>query len=282
MTEINKEILEREKVYIKAKKKNTLMIVVVVVLIVYLFFFISKALIPKPMTDQGMVTKIGEQTAFAENRTYTLLSAEYSSDQKVMEIMISFQNSNYDNINDYFFALTSSGADPKDILINEVYNEDLFTVIRLENLKKNYREINLLFAPKEGKIENVTDDMTGTIILNKYNVDEVEKINLDKSKKDYLKDRLQKIIASLYEKLDRQNSKLEELLNRKTALENEISNSEKDEKYMTADELKQKEKEIEDNKNRLLETEKEITEQEKKIENTKNDIKDAESKATNL
>lgn len=279
---MNKEEMEREKIYINPKKRNTFVVLLIAIIAVYLFFFTSKILIPEPITDKSMVTKIGDTTDFAQNRTYTLLSAEYSPDQMVMEIMITFQNLNYDNVNDYYYAITSTGADPSDIIINNLYNEDLFTVIRLENLKKNYGEIDLLFAPKVGKIEDVTDDMTGTIILNKYNVDEKNMIDLEKTKEDYLQDRLEKIIDELYKKLNRQEEKLELLINRKTALEDEISNSEKDADYMTAGELYEQEKAINENKEELEETKKEIETQKKRIANTQNDIKDAESKSADM
>lgn len=279
MGKIKKEILEKEKIYHERKKSRMPIYMSIVVLIIYAFFFTSKLTIPQPISSKEQVTELGYAEEFAENRTVTLVSAEYSKEQKILELVLNFKNKNYDNVNDYFYSLTSTNADPADIKIDEIFNEDLFTVIRLSNVKKNYREIEFLLAPRIGEISDVTDDMTASIILNKYNVTLVDRIDTSKSREDYLKERLARLVDQLEKNLKRQEKKLEKLNDQKTAFKVEINNSQKEQKYMTAEEIAESNTRNEENQERILQVEEDIRKQESKIAKTKKEIEDAKAKA---
>lgn len=279
MGKIKKEILEKEKIYHERKKSRMPIYMSIVVLIIYAFFFTSKLTIPQPISSKEQVAELGYAEEFAENRTVTLVSAEYSKEQKILELVLNFKNKNYDNVNDYFYSLTSINADPADIKIDEIFNEDLFTVIRLSNVKKNYREIEFLLAPRIGEISDVTDDMTASIILNKYNVTLVDRIDTSKSREDYLKERLARLVDQLEKKLKSQEKKLEKLNDQKTAFKAEINNSQKEQKYMTSEEIAESNTRNEENQERILQVEEDIRKQESKIAKTKKEIEDAKAKA---
>lgn len=282
MSENKKEVLEKEKIYHEKRKTRMPIYIVICVLLVYVFFFTSKITIPQPITNETNVTILGKEEEFANNRSVTLVSAEYSREQELIELVLSLKNDNYDNVNNYYYALTAVNERSSKIKIKEVFNEELFTVIRLYNVKKNYREIEFLLAPKIGEISDVTDDITANIILNKYNVTSVNKIKTDKTKMDYLQDRLIGIVSQLEEKLHRQEENLEKLQIQKSSLEEEIINSEKEQKYMTEKEIQEAADRNQSNQDLIDETIMTIEKQKKKIEKTQAEIKDAKEKADAL
>ncbi len=273
-----KEIRERNKPYHKKPKRKTPIYASTAVCIIYIFFFLSNIIIPKPITAASGVTKIGEETDFAEKRTYTLISCQYSEEQELMEIVMQFTNNNYDRINEYHYALTLSDASPSKADLEEKYNEDLFTVLHIKNLPKGYGEMELLFAPKTVSALDVTDDITGTIILNKHNVENVNYINPDKAKSAYLKERLDGMIIHLGERLDRQQKKLDQLRTTRQALLDEAQSYEENKKYMTADEIAQMEETVKMNQEDAIKLEAEIEKQERKISKTQGKITEARQK----
>lgn len=282
MDESKKEILEKEKIYHKKKKARTPIYIVIGVLIIYAFFFTSKLTIPQPITSEKDVTALGVEEEYTENRSVTLVSAEYSKDQEIMEIVLNLKNNNYDNVDMYYYALTAMNEKSSKIKIKEIFNEDLFTVIRLEGVKKNYREIEFMLAPKVGDINEISDEMTATVILNKYNVDTVNRINTSKTKTDYLQERLVGMVDQLKDRLERQEDKLQQLKTKKSSLEKEITDSEKEQKYMTAEEVQEMTERNQSNQDTILETDELIKKQQKKIEKTQREIKDAKEKAAAL
>ncbi len=281
MSKEKKEISEKNRMYQK-KRKSVVRICIFAVVMIYAFFFTSKLIIPAPLTGPGEVTRIGQEAEYAENRTCSLISADYAQEQELMEIVLTFTNENYDGIDDYYYALECTGASTKKLTIKEVYHEDLFTVLRIQNLPKGYHELTLLYAPKLVAMEEVTDDMTGKVILNKHNVEETAKIDTGKNRADYYKERLSAMEDALEEKLARQQAKLSELEIRKKALEDEIMEIEENRLYMTADEIQMQQERAISNTEEIAGTDEEIILQKKRIEAIKESIKDVREKENAL
>lgn len=283
MSDSSKDIKEKEKIYHKKTKAKYPIIMAACIVMVYAFFFTSQLTLPEHISDRNLTTKIGQENDFSENRSYTLVSAKYSEEQKVMEVILNLQNENYDNVNDYYYALTSVGEDSSDIKINEVYNEDLFTVVRFENLDPSFREINFMIAPKTvNDIAEVKDEDTASIILNKYNISDVQHIDLDKTKTEYAIERLEGMVGTLNERLDRQKEKLQELNTQLQALKDEESLLNEESKYMTDSEVEERKEHIQQNDNLQAEIEQEIVKQENKIKNTEAEIANAKSTIDSL
>lgn len=237
---IQREITEKNKIYKKSAdpvlKRN---IILIIVIAIYVFLFLSKWILPIPVTGKNEVTKIGEDVDFALGRTATLVSAEYDHDKNIMELVVNFTNTNYDGYNDYYYAHEIKKGSSADIILDEVYHEDLLTVLRLENVPANYSELTLYFAPKYTELENVTDDMTGEFILNKYNV--VEKtLELNKTREAYLEERMNGIIEGYQKTLERQKEKIEKWQYQIESLDAENADLKKNDLYMTDDEIAQK------------------------------------------
>lgn len=276
--QIKKELNEKNKAYKGSGKTKAPLIAIAVIVLIYAFFFTSKFFINQPVTDAEDVTALGAETEFAENRTFTLCKAIYSPEQEMMEIVIQFNNKNYDNVNDYYYTLTCTGAKSKKMTIKEIYAEELFNVIRIENVPKKYSEIEFLFAPKVVEMSDVTDEITGSIILNENNV-KFAKVKTDKTKESYYKDRLSGVKKVAESNLKKEKKHMAQLKENEKALQSEADDLEKNKKYMTNDEIKEKEAAIKANEESLInnkneqrkaadliqEYEKELAEAEKRI-----------------
>ena len=171
-----------------------------------------------------------------------------------------------------------SNAKTSKVELEEKYNEDLFTVLHIKNLPKGYGDMELLFAPKTTTEDAVTDDITGTAILNRHNVESVGYIDPGKTKSAYLKDRLDGMIASLEERLGRQQKKLDKLRTTKQALMDEAQSYEENKKYMTADEIARMDETVKLNQEDAAKLGSEIENQKQKISKTQEKITEARQK----
>lgn len=273
-----KDINEKNKIYAakrKGKKKRN--IAIGAVLCIYTFLFASSFVLPSELSSASEVTEMGSEIEFAENRAVTLVSATYDESKELMELVMNFKNNNYDNIDDYYYAVELAGTSSRGVITNEIYNDNLITVIRVEHLPKNYDEMTFLFAPKAGELTTVTDEMTGEIILNKYNVT-IGSVDLNKSKTDYLIDRMDSIIKNYEKRLERKNKQLKEVENRISALEGEIADLEKNEMYMTEEEIARKQQTILNNQDEIVEAQEELNKYKAQISQIEEDIREAEAR----
>lgn len=279
--ETEKEVCEKNKIYLKKQKEKRIYIILAAIVSIYCFFFLSSFILPQKTTSAEDVTVIGKEINFAENRTVTLVRADYSGEQKMMEIVLYFTNQNYDNVNSYYYAFSLTGASTKGLVVDEVFNEELFTVLRIKDLPKDYGEMTLYFAPKTVEESQITDEITGTVILNQYNV-EKKSIDLNKSRRDYLIERLELVIGEYKTTLERQTKKLEDLQTTAAALETENKEIKENKLYMTDYEIQQREQTIIENEDMLVEVKEEIKLQEEKVKATRAEIKAAENKKNKL
>ena len=272
-----KEIKEKNKIYHKQKKRKSKYYLIGAVVIIYCFFFLSSLILPAQRTDKADTTPVGEPVPFAENRTVTLVDAKYSKEQELMEIVLHFTNQNYDNVNEYYYALTLAGASTKGMKVEEIYNEDLFTVLRVKDVPPKYTEMTILFAPKVVDETDITDEITGTVTLNKFNVTSAT-IELNKARTAYLAERMNLVIANYEKQLSRQKNKLEELQQMEAAIISENEEFEKNKKYMTDQEISEKELVIIEKQDTLVEVREDIATQKAKIQNTQDKIDESKKK----
>lgn len=269
-----RELEQKNQVYRKAKRSRKPYYLIGSILLVYLFFFCSNLIFPQGEVHKAGATKPGEAVPFAENRTVTLIQATYSPDQELMEIVLQYTNENYDNVNDYYYTMTLAGADTKGLTVNPRFEEPLITVLLIPNLPEDYRELTLLFAPKTVSMDQITDDITGTVVLNEYNVIEGT-VDRSKTKSAYLKERLEVILASYEKTLQRQEKQKAKLENRIEALLSEQDAFQENKRYMTEEEVEQGEDLLLKNETELMEVREELKQQEARIKETKKLIEDA-------
>lgn len=262
----------------KKTTKSTIILIVIVSLI-YLFFFTSKFTLPNPITNKSDTTKIGEKYSYGDNRNFTLLSCEYSKENREMEIILDLENNSYDISNEYYYAATVLGAS-NNIEIEEILNEQLLAVYKIKKLK-NFDEVTFMLAPKSKDINSVTDEDTAFIILNKHNVSKVDNIFF-KNKEDYLLIRLEKGIENYKNRISKLKNKITKLENQKNNVILENEELENNKKYLTEDEIVSAKNKQLDNQNLIKEIETNIKNNHYELEELTKKYNEAQIKIKNL
>ncbi len=269
------------KLYKYDKHKKLISGIIVAMLIILIFFFLSNLLLPAKLVDKGEVTKIGTEYEFDYLRTFTVYEMSYSRSQQMLEVVMEFANENYDGIDDYYYALSLSGANSKGVRIDESIHDSLITVIRISGVR-SFDEAQLLFAPKYGRMEDATDAQTGIITMNKYNLKMVNEINTAKTKVAYLIDRIEIIIENLEKRLIRENNKLEDLQRQIESLKKENIELEDNKSFLTKDELDAVDAKITKNKETINKTNEAKRQKEQQIDYLQKKLNEANSKKEEL
>lgn len=225
---------------------RTTRVFLLVLIIGYLFFFTSNMTIPDKITSKEETTKINEVNEYMDGRTCQLLSATYDREQETMEVIVHLTNNTYDGVDSYYIAEKLNNGSTKNLVTKEVLDDPLMTVIRISNLKPHYREMQLMLAPKLTSVDKVKDSQTAFITLNKYNVTQGT-IDLNKTKQDYLAERLQNVLDSYqkeFNNLTRKDNDLEQQIENATKQNEDL---EKNKLYMSSKEIDNANSQIADN-----------------------------------
>lgn len=225
---------------------RTTRIFLLVLIIGYLFFFTSNMTIPDKITSKEETTKINEVNEYMDGRSCQLLSATYDREQETMEVIVHLTNNTYDGIDSYYIAEKLNNGSTKNLVTREVLDDPLMTVIHISNLKPHYREMQLMLAPKLTSVDKVKDSQTAFITLNKYNVTQGT-IDLNKTKQDYLAERLQNVLDSYqkeFNNLTRKDNDLEQQIENATKQNEDL---EKNKLYMSSKEIDNANSQIADN-----------------------------------
>lgn len=277
----NPEQQEANRLYRKPQRSGKVWYGIGIVLLIYLGFFCSNWILPQQLTPADAVTRPGEAQNFAENRSVRLIKATYSPRQEVMELLLQFTNENYDNVEDYYYALELAGVKAKGLQVEEVFHEPLVTVLRIEDMPRSYQEMQLYVAPKTVPMDQVTDSITGTLILNRHNVTEGQ-IDRKQTRTGYLKERLDAVITD-YEKIQKRQEDVQaEYETKIAALEAENQEIVENRRYRTDAESRRKEEDRLDNEEQISELRELVREQEQKVAATKREIQKAMEKRQSL
>jgi len=233
----------------RSRGKLTAIVVVIVLVCAFGFFFSSKLWMPTSVSITGDVARSGEEMEYADGRKATFISATFSPDQKLIEIILQLENTTLDGVDAYYYAAKISGGNEEYPEVKEVFADPLMMVLRIETTK--FDEIELYFAPKTAAMEDISDSETGTLVLNKHNVTE-GKIDNNKTKNEYLKERIDIVIASYESKLARQNKQIAELVKEISELTKQNAELKDREKYLTPDEVSEAEILITENINLII------------------------------
>lgn len=234
---------EYEKLYRGKDPNRKLIIWAIVVGAIYLFFFTSRLILSEPISSAVETTEIGKNVQYGEQRAFRLLEAVYSPADECMEIVLELSNGAYDNVNEYYYAAEIINGNSSDLDIQEVYNEDLLTVLRVFNVPERYKELALYLAPRTVAQRDVTDEMTGTVILNERNVIS-GKIEFNKTESAYLEERLSVIIKAQEKELKQAEKEKSKIKTQISVVENARAELEKNRAYMTDSEIAEKEEAI--------------------------------------
>lgn len=227
--ESQKEIQLKEKSYTRKNNKTKSIVIIIVLILVYMAFFTSKLWMFPKLKE---ASHIGEKQHYMLDRTASLVSCIYDENKREMEIVLNLENDSLDNIDTYYYAYSCVGQNPRKIQLKERYNEKLFTVLRISNLKKGYRELKLFLAPQIVKKSEVNDSITASFVINKNNVT-FGKIKDDKSKNDYINDRLNSIILEQKASIKKVDKNIKKLNAKLAAIEKNKADYEKDKDFLS-------------------------------------------------
>lgn len=159
----------------------------------YCFFLSSSFWFP----TQDLVSASGIGETFTwEERSFTLLSWEYSESQRMMEIWIDVNNTSKDLTNEYAASALerTKGMQDTEFLIN---SED-FLVIRINNVDRNWAEISL-------RISIMKEDDSSTDYLKLYtNKREISRTEIipDRTENEYYLEKIRGNIQLLEKEID--------------------------------------------------------------------------------
>lgn len=213
-----------------------------VLIVCYIFFFTSNFTIPKPISKD--VCKFETAYEYGNKRVAEFISATYSKEQMELELVFRLTNNSHDGLNDYLYDLGFLGKRAKNIVQEEVLNDTMLTVVKFYNVK-NFREAYFYLAP-DFKDRDVEKEDIVSFTFNENNLTYGE-IDNDKAPKDYLTERIQRIIE---EKNQQLNEILSDTKNARKQIQNiteENENLENSKKYMTYSESQTADEQIETN-----------------------------------
>lgn len=210
------------------------------IIIVYMFFFLSSNFVHEPTP----ATPLNEPLMFdEETRSVTLLEAEYSPEQQIMEVKIQLHNSDFDGIETYAYYVDILRGNNSRLEIEEVAHSDIITVVQIHHLKPRFKELTLNLAPQ---LDEITENNLTSLVITKDNYSVVSEIKTLKAQ-DYLIEKLHLTIEQLQLKI----SETEELIKQKeeeiSAAEKKNADLEKSKVFFTTEERESVDQEISTN-----------------------------------
>lgn len=245
------------------------------VLLTYGFFFTSKLTLGYDIASKNLTTKIGVEEVFGYNKKYQLLFANYSKEDKKLELGLSISSSSIDTT-DYYFYYKKDGKLMGDENVKKKFSKQELYIYEIENLS-SFDEIEIFLAGNDKKVEEVTDEDTAFIKINKYNLKKEEHIAV-KSDEDYLKIRLNIIKKSLLSDKKSIEEKIKAIDVKLKNIKEAEMEFEKNKSLLTVDEKIREENKQMENKESEGELKKMKADEMKNLSEVELKLKDVESK----
>ena len=194
----------------------------------YVFFFTSNLTLGYSGTHKS--TALDTPVTFERNRTVTLSLWDYSPSQKLMEVELLFENGSFDGVDAYIFEAAMRPGD-KLVPVTAVIEESSFVVLHLTGIPDNFAEISLRLKVNDDRFNEVI-----RLYCNAADVRQAEKIS-EKTKKEYMTDRLYKSIALLESEITGHEAAVTELEAKIDNIRKTVEELEQNKKYLTASEI---------------------------------------------
>ena len=150
----------------------------------YLFFFTSNMIIPT--STKYLFTPPGQVANFSPTRTVTLIRWNYSPEQKLMEIIVSMENNDYNGKDTYQSnCVVNVGGKDYKATLTPIISETNYYVMHIKNVPNNFGQATLQIQIK--------DDNTANSVRLYTNRDEIKLVdNISaKTKAEYLQEQVQ-------------------------------------------------------------------------------------------
>ncbi|MGL4483774.1 MAG: hypothetical protein ACRCUS_02395 [Anaerovoracaceae bacterium] len=229
------------KLYQKDGQRKICIVIIICLVFLYLIFFTSKLFFP--ISENKEITEIGKEYEFYEGEKVTLLSAEYSKEQKRIRVIMEFKKEELLKNSEYeFYSLLKSSLPFQKPNTEKKIENSLLTVVEINEVI-NFQQIILQFAANQKNKDEMREHM-GEIILDKGNIKFVKKLKA-KGEEEYLAERLLQEVALLKKGLMKVAKKVEELEKKLSNYQDEIYKIEESKSYMSVFEVEEADLQIE-------------------------------------
>ncbi len=196
----------------------------------YLFFFTSNMIFPNH--TKYMFTPPGQVANFSSTRTVTLERWNYSPAQKIMELIVTMENNDFDSNNEYQSScvINVKGKEYQAVM-TPIINEENYYVMQIKNVPNNFSQATLQI-----KIKN--DDTSKTVKLY-TNQDEIKLVDniTAKTKNEYVKEQTQDNMKQYKAVIVELQNKNDEILIQISNIKTANQKLEDDKKYQTENEI---------------------------------------------
>ena len=220
------------------QNSNVMFVILAIIIGCFLFFFNSKTLLQS--VDEMVYTPIGEQVEFG-SKNISVISWEYSENQKKMELQLSITQKNTisSSLNtDYSFdVLTRAGQ----VNANIIAQFDDVYIIQIDDVSPKFKEMSF----------RIIDDSTYADLFTNYaKVEKVDEIKL-KTEKQYQEDSVKNMISVYQNNITTSTSEITEHEEKIKALKISIAEQESKKKYQTAQQIEETQRIIEGYENEI-------------------------------
>lgn len=246
---------------------SSVLITMIIIGYIYILFFTSKLYIHEPLSKP---TTLGKQNDYMMDHSLTVVNATYDKDKKEMEIQLDLDNTSTDNVDDYYFVPSIKNGKAKKLKITEVYNTPMYTVIRINNLKRNFKELKLFVAPKIKPMNKINDDEYIELIFNKKNISYGNIEN--HTEKYYLDERYKLLVKNKENEIEELENKLKEYQDKLKSFDKVEKDYADNESYLTDKEKAEYKTRIEQNKEEKSKVTEDIESTQAKLEKCKKEL----------
>lgn len=241
----------------------------------YFFFFMSNNIIPTSTTY--LFTPPGQVANFSSTRTVTLDRWNYSPEQKLMEIIVSTENNDYDGKDTYQSnCIINVGGKDYTATLTPIISETNYYVMHIKNVPNNFGQATLQIQIKDNNTANSVKLYT--------NRDEIKVVDYitAKTKEEYLQEQVQDSIEQYQTAIEELQNKNEDIKIQITNIENVNLQLEEDKKYQTEKEIAQTNQKITRNTSEIKKLEETIKTNESLIKENEEKIKKANERIASL
>lgn len=228
----------------KSTRNISLGIIFVLIVCVYVLFFLSPMFLSN--ASSMLYTTLGVAQSIAPKRTVTINSWEYSPKQRKMVVELSMRNAQYDGQNKYRFTAKSRSMSLTELPTSVMLEASDLCVVEISNVPRDYNEVMLGVIIDSEKYDNAAIPL----YTNKFMITEVEGITA-KTETEYRITSLERTISGYNASIDEQKGLINEAEIRIENIMLEIETAEQEKKYMTAAEMQDANRSINESKSRI-------------------------------
>ena len=182
--------------------KSTILVLLLIVFFGgYTIFFTSPLFMPDNKTELRL-TELNVANQLDSQHSFTIVRWQYSELQKRMEIEIDVNNTAYDGMKSYKYAVRSQPS--ARIKVNPIIENNSLLILQLDNISKNFDFISFQISLPDSSAEPLK------LYTNKLDVEQVDRLDV-KTEEEYNIDRLYRNIETYQKNIAQIRSEIGEI-----------------------------------------------------------------------